>query len=222
MIQAHELCRTETVAPEVQIYYAGFGAGHIAQAPKRVAAVKDTCAELLRKIEVIRLREGLAADEFWVTQDEGPQGFRDRDEQFGRVLKRVADTIFVFALHRYYLKDQADLFERDRVAFEIQREIGLRVIMPVKTFAAGIRGIATVEMIAETEKMMDESFKRLYGTAAVRRTTLIPNPGRLERAMFPVPRTPASYRRAWRQRNSVEACCRRSTPQMRPGTPTRA
>lgn len=157
MIQAHELCRRDTIAPEVQTFYAAFGAGHIAQDAEMVTGDKDTCAELSRQMDAIRRREGLADDEFWAMRGEGPQDYRDLNDEFGRVLERVADTIFIFAFRRYHLNGQADLFERDRVTFEIHREIGRRVIMPLKKDAADV------------EKMMDDYFRREYGTAAFER-----------------------------------------------------
>jgi hypothetical protein len=156
MIQAHELCRRDSIAPEVQTFYAAFGAGHIAQDAEMVAADRDTCAELSRQMDAIRRREGLATDEFWAMQGEGPQDYRDLSDEFGRVLERITDTVFVFALRRYHLNDQADLFERDRVTFEIQREIGRRVIMPLKNDE-------------EVGKMMDDYFRREYGTTAFER-----------------------------------------------------
>lgn len=130
MVQAHDLCRRDAVAPELKTFYAAFAARHIVQDAETVAADKDTCAELSARMDSIRRREGLADDEFWVMKDEGPQDYRELDDQFGRVLERVADTVFAFVLRRYHMDEHADLFERDRVAFEIQREVGRRVISP--------------------------------------------------------------------------------------------
>lgn len=157
MIQAHEFCRRDTIAPEVQTFYAAFGAGHIAQDAEMVAADRDSCAELSARMDAIRRREGLADDEFWEMRHEGPQDYRDLSEKFGQMLERVADTIFVFVLRRYHLNAQADLHERDRVAFEVQREIGRRVIMSPR------------EDAEDVQKMMDDYFRREYGEAAFER-----------------------------------------------------
>ncbi len=157
MIQTHELCRRDTVAPEVQTFYASLGAGYIAQDAEMVAANRDTCAELSKQMDDIRRREGFAPDECWVMRWEGPQDYRDLSEQFCRVLDGITDTIFVFALRRYHLDDQADLFEKDRVTFDIQREIGRRVIRPL------------LENEADVEDMIDDGFRRKYGSSAFKR-----------------------------------------------------
>jgi hypothetical protein len=154
MVQAYGLCHRDTVAPELQTFYAAFGAGHIAQDAEMVAAYQDTCAELSAQMDVIRRREGLAEGEFWVMRDEGPQDYRELSDQYGVVLERIADTVFSFVLRRYHLNRHADLFERDRTTFEIQREIGNRVVAPVARNEAEVR------------KMMDDQFRRQYGGAA--------------------------------------------------------
>jgi hypothetical protein len=143
------------VAPELRTFYAAFGAGHVAQDAEMVAADKDTCAELSSRMDAIRRREGLAKDEFWVMRDEGPQDYRDLSEEFGRVLERVADTVFLFVLRRYQMHEQADLFERNPVQFEIYREIGRRVSFPSKD--------------VDIERTMDDYFRTEYGEDALRR-----------------------------------------------------
>jgi hypothetical protein len=88
---------------------------------------------------------------------EGPEDYRKLSDQYEVVLERIADTVFSFVLRRYHLSEHADLFERDRTAFEIQREIGCRVVMPVK------------KNEPEGRKGMDDHFRRHYGEAAFQR-----------------------------------------------------
>jgi hypothetical protein len=65
-------------------------------------------------------------------------------------------VIFVFMLRRYRLDEHANLFEQDRATFEIQREIGRRVVMSTRTEAV------------EIEKRMDDYFRKQYGVGALR------------------------------------------------------
>ena len=157
MVVAYERRRRDAVASELKTFYAAFGAGHIAQDAEMVAADKDTCAKLSSRMDVIRRREGLADDELWAMQHEGPQDYRELSDEFGRVLERVADTVFAFVLRRYHMDEHADLFERNRVAFEIQREVGRRVISPPRKETEDI------------EKQMDDYFRREYGADALHR-----------------------------------------------------
>jgi hypothetical protein len=158
MVQAHELCRHEAVASEIKTFYAAFGAGHVAQEVESVATSKDTLAELSSRMDTIRVREGLAEDEFWAFKHEGPPDYQELSAEFGRILERVTDTVFLFALRRYRLGDVADLFETDRVLFEIQREVGRRVIFP--------------SLDDNTEKLMEDYFRREYGERAIERVRL--------------------------------------------------
>jgi len=158
MVQARELSRRDRLAPEVRTFYAAFGAGHVAQDAETVAADKDTCAELSARMDTIRRREGLAEGEFWEMQHEGPQDYRDLTNEFGRVLERVADTVFAFVLRRYQMQEEADLFEQDRLLFETYREVGRRVIFPSHD--------------EEIEKMMDDYFRNEYGLDALNRVRL--------------------------------------------------
>lgn len=154
MVRAHDLCRRDSVAPELNTFYAAFAAGHIVQDAEMVAEDKGTCAELSSRMDFIRRREGLADDEFW-EMHEGPQDYRDLDDELGRVLQRIEETVFAFVLRRYHMGEQADLFERDRVEFEIQREVGRRVISPPRKETEDI------------EKQMDDYFCSEYGEDAL-------------------------------------------------------
>ena len=106
-------------------------------------------------MEAIRVREGLAEDEFWAFKNEGPSDYQELSAEFGRILERVTDTVFIFALRRYHLGEVADLFEADRVLFEIQREVGRRLIFPSRD--------------DKVEKLMDDYFRREYGEEAFER-----------------------------------------------------
>jgi hypothetical protein len=127
MIQAYMVCDSEDVLPEFKTFYAALGASGIIENVETVAANKDSLADLAGQMDAIRQREGLTADESWGAAKNGPVDYRGLSDAYGRVLERIGDTAFIFVLRRYRLAEQADLFEADRVTFEILREVGRRL-----------------------------------------------------------------------------------------------
>ena len=156
MIQAHEVCQDEDAPPEIKAYYSWFGAEQTVSEAENAAPGKDNLADILARIETIRQREGLAQGEYWESGD-GPADFQELDDEFEQVLARIRDTVFTFVLRRYRLDQQADLFERDRVEFEIQREVGRRFIAPAHN------------QTPDLDQVMDEFFEDQYGADALRR-----------------------------------------------------
>jgi hypothetical protein len=68
------------------------------------------------------------------------------------------------------MDEQADLFERDRVEFEIQREIGRRALWPIN------------EDSEDAEQRMNDYFRKKYGTEALQRVLVRSGQLRSERA----------------------------------------
>lgn len=174
MVQAYALCQRDGVPPEVKTFYAAFGAGGIVQDAESAAADKDTLARLSSEMEVIRRREGLSEDEFWM-RNEGPADYEKLEDQYGQVLEKIEDTVFTFALRRYHLDEQANLFEQDRLTFEMHREIGRRVIFHPREDAASI------------EKLLDDYFLKEYGADALRRVELRVNELRAKQPRRSIP-----------------------------------
>lgn len=156
MIQAHEVCQDENAPAEIKVYYAWFGAEQTVGEAENAAPGKDNLAEILSRIETIRKREGLAQGEYW-ERGNGPADFQELDDEFEEVLGRIRDTVFTFVLRRYRLDAQAELFERDRVEFEVQREVGRRFIAPAH------------KQTPDADQVMDEFFEDQYGPDALRR-----------------------------------------------------
>jgi hypothetical protein len=142
MIQACGLCCRDDISPEVRTFFASFGAGDIAQAAEMIAAFKYASAE-----------DGAVDGE--KHPGERPKDDREIGDKYEKILERVADTVLVTVLRRYHLEDLADLFESDRVAFEINREIGRRICMP-----------ATKEF-GDAAELMDGYFRDQYGDEAM-------------------------------------------------------
>jgi len=164
MVQAHKLCQGDKLPPEIKTFYAAISADRIASEAVTVAMDKGELAELSASIDAVRRREGLTGDEEW-RLGEGPADYRQLEAKAGRVIDRITDTIFAYMLRRYRLEEHAELFERDRVAFEIQREVGHRVL-----YGTG------------AERLMDKYFRETYGAAALRRVKLRTKQLRAEKA----------------------------------------
>lgn len=156
MVQAYGLCRLPHVIPEFKVFYAGFGAGHVTQDVEMVAHDKGRLAELSQKMEEFRKREGLSADEFWY-RGGGPNDYESLEEEYGQISGRIADTVFVHTLKRYRIIELADLYESDPREFEIQREIGRRILFPPK------------DEHCEIAELMDSNIRDNYGSDALAR-----------------------------------------------------
>lgn len=155
LIEAAYVASDDVFAPEVKTFYAAFAAGHVAQDAEIIAADQESCARISAQMHEIRQREGLTEGQSWELSQEGPDDYRRLDDEFGEVLSRVADTVIPFVLRRYGLNEAADLFEQDRAEFEIQREIGRRVVVPSQN--------------EEIAKVFEKGFVREYGAEALAR-----------------------------------------------------
>lgn len=155
MIQAHEFHRDEAIPKEVKTFYTAFGAERIAQEAEVAAFEKGTVSQLSARMEEIRVREGLVGDEYWMTGD-GPDDYRQLVDQQEALLDRIHETVFIFFLRRYRLEEYADLYERNRLAFEIQREVGRRLIHEL--------GVS-----AEWQRLLGNCFRARFGAAALGR-----------------------------------------------------
>lgn len=155
MVQSHELCRRDAVPPEIKTFHSAASAANIAEYAETVSAGKGTCAQLSARMDLILRRQDLATHEFRAP-DEAPPDYRELSDEFARMLARVADTVSVFVLRRYRLDEQADLFERDRMAFDLQREVGRRVAFP------------PAKDSEDSDTLMDDYIKVHYGAKLLR------------------------------------------------------
>ncbi len=155
MIRAHELCRDNSFLPEIKTFYVAKGAGWIAQDVESVAWNKDSLAELSAQMDAIRRREGLSEGQYWMHKN-GPPDYLKLDQGLGEILANIWDTIFPYLLRRYRLDDHAKLFELDRATFEIEREIGARLILPSYVHD-------------ERNALTDTYFRKEYGENALMR-----------------------------------------------------
>lgn len=154
MIQAHELANMPHVESEFKTFYASFGAGEVVQNAEEAAFNKGKLAELSRKMEEIRKREGLADEEYWY-RHQGPADYQALEMESDDIAEKVTETIFVHVLRRYSLGEQADLYEKNRVQYEILRETGSRVLM------------GKTDLPHDVQVMMDTYIAKQYGKPAL-------------------------------------------------------
>jgi len=155
MVQAAVTFKNKHVQPELTTFYAVMGAGRVVQLVEDAADSKDILGELKAQMEAIERREGLQPGEFWVFRDEGPDDYRALEDKRDEILERIENTIYPAVLRRYGLTELADLYERDFATFDIQREIGSRVIHP------------RIKKDNEVQKVIDNAIKRDYGAEAL-------------------------------------------------------
>jgi hypothetical protein len=156
MVQAYELCRLSHVGNELKTFYASVGAGQVVEDAEMDAYGKGMLSELSNEMEQIRLREGLTSDQFWY-KGEGPDDYEFLGERYEEVIEKISDTVFTHTLNRYDLVDVAELYESNRTEFEIQKEIGRRVVFVDK------------DVDEEIIKRMDEMIREKLGSDAFER-----------------------------------------------------
>lgn len=149
MILAYALCSQSNVLPEVKTLYAAMGAGQVMQDAEFQAYTKGRLNEIAQRMEDIRKRDGLLDEEIW-HHNTPPEDYIALDKEHDELSESITDTIFVYTLQQYRLKDQAELFENDRRTFEINREVGRRLLLSDKE-PEGV------------EELMDRSIRMNYG-----------------------------------------------------------
>ena len=157
IVQAAVVFKNEHVQPELKTFYVVKGAGSVVQLVEETADNKGSLAVLRNQMEAIERREGLPPGECWVWRHEGPDDYRALEDQCDQILERIEHTVYPSVLRRYGLTELADLYERDFATFDIQREIGSRVIYPRE------------EPNSEVQTIIDGAIERDYGKDALER-----------------------------------------------------
>jgi len=120
------------------------------QMAEAVALNQGRLAELRHQMSEIRLREGLAADEFWF-REKGPADHQKLEAEVDALEDQIVDTVMISVLNRYRLYGQAKLYENDRKQWDLLREIGARVV------------IGDDDRNTEAERLMDIHLAKEHG-----------------------------------------------------------
>ncbi|GAA5127160.1 hypothetical protein GCM10023212_31560 [Luteolibacter yonseiensis] len=147
MLQACEVARHPNFLPEHVIFHAAYAVEGICQDATSVAFSRGQLADLAGKLREFERRDGLKTDEYWAKGD-GPEDYQDISKELDELLDKIRDTLFVHILRAYHLTDIADQFENDRLTFEIDREVGRRLV--------------SHDRITDTE----DYFARIFGSEA--------------------------------------------------------
>lgn len=140
-----------TDTPEVRVFYAAWISEFITD-DVGFAAYCSTYRELTDKLRAMRARDGLTPDQDWAPGD-GPADYQAASRELDEKLSRVRETHFDHILRRYRFTDEADLFERDPLEFEIAREVGRQIAMN----------------LTDEGTKHDEVFRKMHGQAALDR-----------------------------------------------------
>lgn len=156
MVQAHELCRMDHIAPEYKMFYAALGADDLMTAVEMASYTKGRLGELAVQMEEIRRRQGLAEGDVFFRW-EAPPDYLELASESEQIFKKVSGTVFAHVLRRYHLHEQADLFDHNRQEFQIQVEIGRRAM------------VGDLTGMPEVAAAMDTEFEKEHGMAALLR-----------------------------------------------------
>lgn len=123
LLQACEVARHPNFLPEHVTYHTAQAVESICLDATSVAFNRGQLADLAGKLREFERQDGLKTDEYWAKGD-GPEDYQDISKELDDLLDEIRDTLFVHILRTYHLTDIADRFENDRLAFEIDREVG--------------------------------------------------------------------------------------------------
>lgn len=159
MVHANESCRNEAIPSELRTFYAWIGTCDIVNYVQNVAPGNGTLAKLSDLMRAIERREGMDDDGIFPNDCE-PADYQQISSEWDKLLEKITDTIVVAVLRRYELDDTADLYEHDRVNFEIHCEIGRRIIC------------SSNEDKASDKKRHDDYFQNKYGADALKQVQI--------------------------------------------------
>jgi hypothetical protein len=154
LLQAHYMRKLPQICQEAALFFLAVVVEHIVNDVATCAVEKGEIRELMRQMTEIERREGLKKNEYW-TIEESPPDYRQINAASEVLLNSISETIFLCVLRRYRFEAMADLYEKNRMEFDVMREVGRRRMYPGKS----------VELkVDESEAMF--LFKK-YGQAAV-------------------------------------------------------
>lgn len=151
LIQSSELCRLPNVPQELKTFYAGSSANAVIENVSMAAFGKDSLKDLNEKMDKIMSREGLSKNQFW-PKGSGPDDYEELQQQYDEISSNIENTVFVHTLRRYSMNASADLFENDCREFQIQNEIGRRVVFEKHGSDSSLSAHKDQQIIAEYGK----------------------------------------------------------------------
>ena len=120
-------------SPEEIIFTCNFAAESILHEVSMIAHGKGRLDEIMRQMHQITERDGVGEDGYCM-RGEGPEDYQALDEEYSAAMDSINDAVRLELFKKYRMHAASDLFESDRKEFDIQAEIGRRVMMGPATF----------------------------------------------------------------------------------------
>ena len=145
MLQAFFLNEHSPVPVDLRLCNADMAVETIAEeAVMNSLSTSESLLKLEAKIKAMREHEGLEDDEYWPI-GEGPEDYEGLSEESEKIIDQIRSFVKAHVFHRYSLSEFADLYESDRMKYEVMREAGRRVLFAEKEGASDM--IPTIEGI---------------------------------------------------------------------------
>jgi hypothetical protein len=113
---------------DTALYLIAWAAAQICQEAADAAPDTGRFLELSEQIKEIQEREGLGPDEYWKIGD-GPEDYQAASDEHDALMAELDEVILLKVLRRYRFDAFADLYESDRMTYEVMKEAGRRLVL---------------------------------------------------------------------------------------------
>ena len=131
-LQAHCMRKLPAICEAEAMFHVMRVAEDIVNDAAMNALEKGQIGELMRRMEEIERREGLKERDYW-SIGEGPPDYQAANAQSDILLDKIDDAVMPCVLRRYRFGAVADLYENNRMEFDVMREVGRLRVFPEKT-----------------------------------------------------------------------------------------
>lgn len=157
LLQSHIFASSPGLHQDEVLYFVCLVASQVAEDAVMVEHQSArTLNAIMDQIEDIRRGEGMDDDEVWPLGD-GPNDYRRLSKDYDALAEKIHETVFLHVLQLYGFTEYAELFENERMEYEVRYEAGRRFVLPPPK--------CTQESKRWSEKVLTDG----YGPAAVAR-----------------------------------------------------
>ena len=130
-LQAHCMRKLPAICEAEALFHAVWAAEDIVNDAAMNALEKGQIGELMRRMKEIEQREGLKENDYW-SIGEGPPEYQAANAQSDVLLEKIDEAVMPCVLRRYRFGAVADMYENNRMEFDVMREVGRRQVFPGK------------------------------------------------------------------------------------------
>lgn len=132
LLQSHVYASSPTLHEDQVLYFVCLQAYQVAEDAVMVTAqTPGTLRGLQDQIEVVRKRERMGEDEDW-PPGSGPEDYQRLVKDSDRLGEKILETVFLWLLQRYGFTEYGELFENQRMEYEVRYEAGRRFVLPAE------------------------------------------------------------------------------------------